>query len=189
MAANDIAVMARLEVPRTQFVEELKRVKRVLKRKNPGQAILSFADGHLVLTLGGAQIQLPATGRWPGEARASASWLIPLATVPPVQDPVIFQVKNGRLYVATLSVECQWQRHDSAVLELPLNATLVDTLRLALEHDGMTVDRSGLTGPMLDARRAAAACIDGAMEHLAALGVDRKALEALVAQSVLKRGA
>jgi hypothetical protein len=84
-----------------------------------------------------------------------------------------------------LSVSCQWQRIESAMLELPLNATLIDTLRLALQHDSTTLENSGITGPVNDARRAAGRCIDQAMAHLAPLGVTHKDLEALVVKTVL----
>jgi hypothetical protein len=177
-------VMARLEVARAGFIEELKRLKRVVTRKQPGQVVLSYADGYLTLAVGGGEIQLPATGRWPGEARASGAWMSALARVPPVADPVIFQVKGGRLHVATLSMECQWQRKESASLELPLNATWIDTLRLALQNDETTLERSGLAGRVANARQAASACIDNAMKHLAALGVERSELEALVIRAV-----
>lgn len=185
MSGNDIAVMAQLEVPLAPFVEELRRLKRVLTRRNMGEVVLAFADGTLSLRVGGAELRLPASGRWPGEARASASWMAQLAKVPPTKDPVVIQVKNGRLQVAMLSVSCHWQRIESAVLELPLNATLIDTLRLALQHDTAALESSGMSGSVLDAQRAAARCIDKAMEHLAPLGVSRQDVVALLVRTIL----
>jgi hypothetical protein len=177
--------MARLEIPLTPFVEELRRLKRIVTRKNAGEVVLAFADETLSLRVGGAELRLPASGRWPGEARASASWMTALAKVPPATGPVVIQVKNGRLHVAMLSVSCQWQCIESAMLELALNATLIDTFRLALQHDAPTLENSGIAGPVNDARRAAGRCIDQAMTHLAPLGVPREALEALVVRTIL----
>lgn len=185
MTTDDIAVMARLEVPLAPFVEELRRFKRVVARKNVGEVVLAFSDGTLSLRVGGAELRLPASGRWPGEARASAAWMAQLARVPPTKDPVVIQVKSGRLQVAMLSVSCHWQRIDSATLELPLNATLIDTLRLALQHEPAILERSGLARPVLDAGQAADRCIDRAMVHLAPLGIARQDVEALVARTIL----
>src|SRR5690606_3494285 len=99
----------RLQVPRGVFVEELRRMFKILGRRKAGEALLVQDVDRLLIRIGGAECALPAEGIWSGEARAASGLLRTIARVPPNQDPLVIAVRDGRLWIANSSTPCRWQ--------------------------------------------------------------------------------
>ena len=144
MSATDIPSMARLEVERDALAEELRRMAKVLGRSRSGEAMLMFLDKSLLIRLGGAEFAIAGKGRWPGEARVASTWLRALAKVPPTQDPVVIQVRGGRLHIAGSSSPCHWQAAGAGKIEGSLGMGLLDVIRLGLSHPDEELEKSGL---------------------------------------------
>lgn len=182
---GDVATMARVEIERAIFVEEIKRLARCSRRK-AGEAIVSYGDESLVIAAGGGEICLPAIGRWPGEARASFSWLVAMARMPPAMDPLVLEVRDGRLRMGNNSVLCKWQRSKSAVLELPVNAGWLDLLRAGIQHDDDDLAKSGLLKQVREARQHAEERLRRAYPLFSDFGVTIEDLERVVREALMR---
>lgn len=170
----------RLEVPRGVFVEELRRMFKILGRRKAGEALLVQDVDRLLIRIGGAECALPAEGRWSGEARAASGLLRTIARVPPDQDPLVIAVRDGRLWIANSSTPCRWQPVGTATIEVPLNLNLREKLRLAYAHPPEALEQSGLASLVDDARAEVDKRIQAAAGHLAPLGVTATDLRLLV---------
>lgn len=183
---GDVTTMARVEIERALFVEEIKRLARG-GRRNAGEAIVSYGEEGLIIAAGGGETRLPATGRWPGEARVLFSWLVAMAKMPPAMDPLVLEVRQGRLRMGGSSVRCQWQRKDAAEVQLPVNAGWIDLLRAGLEHDEATLEKSGLLKQVQQARRKQAMVLLKAFPLFNEFGVTIDDLEKLVQTALLRQ--
>lgn len=182
---GDVATMARVEIGRAIFAEEVERLARGGRRK-VGEAILSYGDEGLVITAGGGETRLPATGRWPGEARASFAWLQAMAQMPPDMDPLVLEVRDGRLRMGNNSVLCKWQRNNSAVLELPVNAGWLDLLRAGIQHDDDALAKSGVLKEVREARQHAEERLRRAYPLFCDFGVTIEDLERVVREALMR---
>lgn len=188
MTDNAANTINRLEVSRAAFVEELRRMTRLLGRRNAGEALFIFDVGRLLLRVGGAEFAVPANGHWAGEARASTSLLHALAKVPPARDPVVIEIRSGRLCIAGSSVPCRWQPPGLAVIEVPLDLDLRGRLELGLAHPQEVLENSGIAPLITDARAEMNRCIAAAARQLAPLGITSADLRALVAARLTPQG-
>ncbi|WP_460728905.1 hypothetical protein [Lysobacter rhizosphaerae] len=170
----------RLEVPLADFVEGLRRTLKVIGRRNAGDALVSYADGQLCIRLGGAEMKVPALGHWPGEARVDSIWLRTFARVPPLQNPLIVQVEEGRLRIARSSVPCHWQRPGEARVEAPLGLEPRALIRLAHAHSHEELEKSGIAAAVVGARKELDKRIDAAAKQLAPFGVSPADVRLLV---------
>lgn len=176
----DVAVMARVRVVNANWIGELRRAVKLTRRDRSGQAIISFADGQLRTSFGGIEFEIPAEGRWPGEARISADWLRTLAKVPPGNDPLEFSVSRDRMQIAGSSVPCTWQRAGNAKIVLPMGAQLLEILQLPLQHTAAELEASGLAAAVAKAESELLLRMRRALCELAPLGVSREDLDSLV---------
>jgi hypothetical protein len=175
-------VMARLEVPRDEFLEALKGLRPALRARRPGEAIVRMDEESLLVRVGGCEVFMSAAGRWPGEARVSAALFAMLAKAPPSGDPLAVWVESGRFFVGNISMACQWQKDGSAQIEVPLGATLKDLLRLRHQHTDQALEQAGLLGRVQAAQQEAAQRISKAAVALAPLGIGAADIQALVAR-------
>lgn len=172
--------MDSLEVPRQVFVIELQRMFRVVRRRNAGQALLLYDVDTLLVRVPGTECAIPAIGTWRGEAQISSTWLRAIATLPPEGDPLVVAYHNGRLKIGSSSTSCRWAPVGSAVIEVPLDLTLLDKLRLTQAHTPETLDNSGLAKLVADARSEAGRRIAAAARELAPLGISEMDLRVLM---------
>lgn len=171
---------AYLEADRAFFLVELARLIKVLGRRKPGDALLSYRDGELTVRVGGAECMIPATGRWKGEARLSFAWLKAICKVPPPGNPIVIHVTAGRMHIGSSSIKCDWQAPTASTIDVTLNMGLVERLRLGLAHSEEDLRRSGL-GPMVtEARDELDKIIAKALLPLAPFGVTASDLRLLV---------
>ena len=145
-------VMATLTVERHALLTALRSLARLTKPAKAGDAILSLIDGELEITIGGAGVSVPATGRWPGQCRILGSWVLSLAQVPPAGDPLVLRVEEEMLSVNTLRVACHWQEEGAAEVQLPMNADFRELLTIGLSHDEHELRQSGILPRILEAR-------------------------------------
>jgi hypothetical protein len=169
-----------LELPLAPFVAGVREAFRLLRVSQQGEAVVRYSAGELHVSCGGAQFSTPAGGRWPGEARVSASLWVALAKVPPTQDPLSMSVRDGRLRVGSSSAPCRWQKDGLARVEVPLGATLLDILRLGAQHDLDTLRQSGVDRVVTQARADADRRLQEAARKLAPLGIGLSQLNALL---------
>lgn len=174
--------LARLSVPLATFVEELRRWARVCGKPDGQQAILRLAAAGLTVSGGGAQFTVPASGRWPGEARIAGSILYALAKVPPRQDPLRIEVRADRLRIGTLTAPCTWQREGSATIELPLGMEMLDMIRLGLLHDEEALRTAGAWNAVDAARQRAETLLRSAARTLVPLQITEAELRAFASE-------
>lgn len=161
----------RLEVAKPEFIEELKRLTKVLGRRSAGDALLRYEDGKLRISIGGAEVGMAAHGQWQGEGRVSAAWIRAFVKVPPAQDPVVFEVQGGRMRVGGSSIPCRWQVPGAPTIEVALSMGLRDRLRLGFAHAEAELEKSGLAPTVADARTELEERIAAAAKQLAPLGI------------------
>ena len=88
----------------------------------------------LRVVVGGAEVELPATGRWDGSVRVAAAFIAGLASprMLPPSEAVELRLEDGRLRIGTLSARATWEPAPSQTFQLPLDATWLDLLRATL---------------------------------------------------------
>lgn len=101
-----------LEVAKHELDNAWRRLAILVRgvRKPTAEAVISYRDGKLEISYSGNAVSVPARGTWPGQARIPGQFIAGLAKVPPAGDPITFRVEGDRLYIAAISVGCQWQQ-------------------------------------------------------------------------------
>jgi hypothetical protein len=176
----DLAYTTQIEVDRAALIGGLRRLARTLKSAKAGEAVLRFEGGQLFIRIGGAEVALSATGRWSGEARVNGAWVLAIAQYPPATDPIFIRIEKSRLHLARLSVPCEWQETGAAVLQIPIEASIVEILRIGLDKTDDILQQSGIHEPIADARRQCKTLVVKAANALRPLGVKRIDVQELV---------
>jgi hypothetical protein len=86
----------RLEVSRSELVQALKIVSRVMGEYS-GAAELTFDDGYLSVEADNTSAKASASGNWPVPIFVGALWVRRLAKRLPDNDPLILRVEHGRI--------------------------------------------------------------------------------------------
>jgi hypothetical protein len=175
---------ASLDLPLAPFVAGVREAFRAVRAAQSSESVVRFSGGELRVSCGGREFSTPASGRWPGEARVSASLWVALAKVPPTQDPLSISVRAGRLHVGPSSAPCRWQKDGLARVEVPLGASLLDILRLGAQHDPDTLRQSGVDRVVTQARADADRRLKDAARTLAPLGISLPQLAVLLGMRV-----
>jgi hypothetical protein len=100
--------MAMLKVDREQFVEGVRVLAGMVKRKRQAKAIFTFADGVLSIKISNTVAEVRAAGEWPGTAKIGAQMLFISISSPPIADPVTLSVEGNRLLIERMSTLCEW---------------------------------------------------------------------------------
>ena len=119
-----------------------------------------------------------------GEVRIPGSFLVGLAKMPPFEDPVVVAVRDGRLYFGSVSVGCVEQDAWKSEIQLPLDPSLPEILKLAFQYPAERIERAGLKKRVEEANERAADLLDKAATTLAPLGLTRKDLRDLLVKSL-----
>ena len=175
-----------LKVSRTEFQRALKLLRKHATPHATEEAVMSFAEGMLTISVTGMEAALAAEGEWPGEARVSAGVLLRLSSVLPAGDPVALSVRDGRLYIGVTGFTCVWQEKTWRPVFLPANPTLKDVLRLRDEAFPAEIEAAGLKGVVEDAERKRDDLIMKAAAILQPLEVTETDLAEVVLQSILR---
>jgi hypothetical protein len=102
-----IVLMAMLKVDRTQFLDGLRVLDGMVKRKHQAKAVFAFVDGLLSIKIANTVVEMPAAGQWPGTAKIHARMLF-TASPPPSIDSVTLRVEGNRFFIERLSTLCEW---------------------------------------------------------------------------------
>lgn len=169
-----------LSVPRHGLENALRLLRKLCRPKHGEEAVLSFDGGCLHIDCGGMAVTPMANGKWPGQIRIPAQFVMMLAKFPPPGDPVQFSVKDGRLHVGSSSVACKIQPARAKSIELPMNASLLQILALQFTHTAEEIETAGYSKLLSDAKSVAESRIAKASEHLKGLMVEPEELREFV---------
>jgi hypothetical protein len=93
-------------VARANFIDALTALGSAPNKRAVAAQI--YRDGsELVFSMGGAEHAIRFSGLWLDRAHIPASFIRGLARKPPSDDPVAIFVRDGRLHVATSSIDCR----------------------------------------------------------------------------------
>lgn len=138
-----------LTVSRSDLNLALTILAKIVNGRRASNAVLSWSDGMLVIDLPGGSTKLPAAGTWPGTVRVGGEFILVLAKVPPMDDPVTVSVRDGRLRIEDSSSPCVLDEVKRSIIDVPLNAPLHAVLNVGRVHSADEIARSGLT-PLVD---------------------------------------
>lgn len=170
----------RLQVDRTELIQTLKSISRLIKANSKAEAVLSFDEETLQMELPGMSVGVAAKGEWPGRARVAATFLQMMARVPPTTDPVSFAIADGRLKVDGSATNCTWEADSGNRIALPLNPPFQMILSTAYHYTPDDIEKSGLKDLVADAEKQRDKLIGQALSHLNEFGVTKAELRALV---------
>lgn len=177
-----------VQVARADLVAALKTLAKFVKRKQASEAVLSLSEGMLAIDLPGGAAFAPAEGTWPGTVRIPGQFLLLLSRAVPTDDPVPVSVREGRLWIARLSVACAVAKDEQKkIIELPLDAPLHAILHVRQVHSNDEIARSGLTPLVRQAEERLDTLIARASEVLGPLAVDGDDLRGLVEECIRRK--
>ncbi|MBI4408512.1 MAG: hypothetical protein HY561_02310 [Gemmatimonadetes bacterium] len=136
-------IQARLEVDGAELIEAARFLRKMARASAGSELLLSYADATLVLEILGTTYSVPASGTWPGVCRVAKRFVGLLAKIPKGRVSLTV-METGHLHVENSTVECLWERAASAKIEMPVNPTLLEVLRVAAEHTPADLAASGL---------------------------------------------
>jgi len=187
-------LMRSLVVSKNELTVAAKRLVRstAKSRLRDSELVLRFRDWYLLLEIPGGAVEVPATGRWPGLVRVPAIVLLLLAKGEPPGDPVELEIQDAEFHVRAGSAHLKFkaQREDISPqhLEVALDATDREYLRLAVDHSPAQILSSGLEKRVNGAEKRFQVLVDQAYLHLLQYGILRDDLEASLRALVTGRG-
>jgi len=133
--------------------------------------MISFEGTDLHFVMQGMKTMIAGQGYWPGTARVSAKYSIPLIKLPPEEEPVTLRVKDGKLRIGTYSISCRWQTTVFVPIDLPLDAPPIETLRLRFKYPLDDLAGAGLLPKLGDLEQEARKKIKKAAGLLTSYGI------------------
>ena len=176
---------ALVEILPADFIAAVRPLAKLTRIRAGEEAVLSFDGTHLVVEFGGGGNGIPAKGLWPGEARISGKFMMSLIKVPPAGNPIVLKVVDDRFYCGTASTECQWQAKTAKQLTLPVNATLIDCLRISETYSDAEINAAGLSKLIRIAKEGRDARMNRAAEHMKDFGVTEADLHEFIRRRAL----
>jgi hypothetical protein len=183
-----------LVVSRSELTVAAKRLTHLSPKGQlrSSELVLRCRDGHLILEIPGGAVEIPATGRWPGLVRVPGVVLLLFAKGEPPGDPVEIESEGTDFHVRAGGAHMKFkaQREDISPLhlEVTLDATDRDYLRLAVDHSPAQILSSGLENRVAAAEMRFQASVDHAYSTLMHFGVSRVDLESVLRALVTGRG-
>lgn len=176
-----------VQVDRSELAAALRTLSKFIKRDQAAEAVISLVDSALQIDLPGGAVGVAADGQWEGEVRAPGSFIVRLAKALPPSDPMPIHVDQDRLHFASLSVLCTIQPARCSTIELPLDPSLIDILRVRLDHSDDEIEQAGLSPLVREAEQRRDSIVLQAHNSLRTLSVNRTDILDLVERSV-RRG-
>ena len=153
------------------FKAVLKQFKLVMKSVKTGDVHLSFDGSRMNITMQGLDTSITGQGYWPGTARVALRLILPLAKMPPENDPVTIRFKDAKMYVGSYSMPASWQHISPQTIELPLDAKPNDILRLRFRYSEAQILSSGFMPKLEELEKEAIVKITNAARLLKQYGV------------------
>ena len=179
-------VNAHLEVDTTALRAAFRLLSRRLGRKLKGQELVfRFDQAELILSLGDMSAGSAATGDWPGSARVQAHVIRALLRSLPEEDSTAIEIEDGRLRIGTFDVGCVWTASTVRPVEIPLDPTDGDMLKLAVRHTADEIAAAGLAAPVEAARKRLSEVIEQVEKLLKTFDVPAEDISRWVVTSVV----
>lgn len=181
---------AGLKVRRPDLERALRNLAKFAKaNQRRAEAVITFSKGQLTIAIPGMQVEIGAEGILLSRVRVPVRWLIGLSRTLSQEDPIIVNVERDYLSIGEAVVLCTRDHIEHGLVKLPLNAALIDILRVGQMLDREEIERSGLTAFVAGAEARRDRLLERAAELLAPLGVTREVLSELVGECVKRSGA
>ena len=179
-------VQADVVLEYADFVSMVKRMKRVLKPRATGEALLLYEDGKLVIRTPGITLYGAAEGRWNGEVRIPIDRFLKYDRLLAKHQPVRLIVCDDKLKVNDITIPCEWLPGASKVISIPLDASYLQIYLLQDEYTDMEIAAAGLWGVYRSAHIKVETMIFDAYEMLKPLGIDHDELHKMCYDAVRK---
>lgn len=156
---------------------------KAARRSAADEVMLSYENGELIIDAGGASASVPASGNWNGVASVRRSVL---GTRTSFKDgPVEFTVTaDGRVQIGPMTVDARWTQRPKPQLDLILEATLAELLRLRITHSDEELLTAGVLKRVAEAERERDSLIASASDELRRLGDFRAAIREMVEAAI-----
>lgn len=178
----------KVAIKRDEFSDGMGLLLKIMRKKRAkGEAVLSLEKNSLKVSMDGMTVSFNAEGVWPGQVRLSGQHFLNTGRIMPSGDPIVFQVEAGdetRLAIGQVKILCAVQAVDSNLIDMPVNPTLKDYLVLSDKYTEAEIGRSGISGPVAEAREQKDGLIRRALEILKPLGVTMEDISAIVTRAI-----
>jgi hypothetical protein len=190
---NSGDIVPTIIVSRTALTVVAKRLKRstTLARLKTADMAIRLADDHVIMDIPGASDGVPATGNWPGQLRVTAKVLLLFARGEPPGDELQLSYERARLSItdghAKINYPAEWEATGPPRIEVALNASDADYLRIASQYPLSQIISSGLENTAFMADQKFQSAIDRAYQAMQPFGITRAELETALREMVVKR--
>ena len=155
-------------------------------RLNGKTATIAFDGKYLSIEVGGKASAMVAYGQWHGVATTSSQLIRALAISPPGTDPVKIKYGDGKIYLAGVSLACEWEKISKRYIHKLINPSTLELL--AIER---TAKRSELGSSELGKKCNAALIrreksLNSAMHYLQEFGIQKSDILKLIEVNVQK---
>jgi hypothetical protein len=149
-------------------------------------ATIAFDGKYLSIEVGGKATAMVAYGNWNGIATISSQLIRALAIAPPAMNPVKIRYAEGKIYMAGMSLTCDWENISKRYIHKLLNPSTLELL--AIER---TAKRSELGSSELGKKCNAALIrreksLNSAMHYLQEFGIQKSDILKLIEVNVQK---
>ena len=180
-------------VSRSELTLASKRLKRstTLRSLKIADMAIRLADGNLIMEIPGGSDGAPATGNWPGLLLVSAKVLLLFANGEPRGDEIQLSYHRGRLTItdgkAKINYPAEWEATSLTRIEIALDSSNADYLKVASQYPLAQVISSGLENAAFAADKKFQSAVDKAYQAVKAFGIQRTELEATLRGMIVKR--
>lgn len=175
-------------VSRRDLVAAAIQLRKLVKKAQlaKSELVLDFAQDSVALTLGVAKVTLPAIGCGSGRVFMSGLALdaVSMAANGLSAADVLVRIDEKMVHFGTTGVSCRWVREEPASILLPLNASLIDVLKLRYRYSQDEIAAAGLEQRLFEVEEAKAGLIARAAETLKPLGISSAALDHFVTERI-----
>jgi hypothetical protein len=172
-----------LTVDGGKFADAMRLLARTSKRSAANEMTLAYADGELVAEISGAAAGVPAEGTWPGTVTLSLRATSVFARVE-AGKTVLAVTPDERLKVGGTSFPCRRAPLRNLSIDLALDPTLVQLLRLRVAHTDEELLAAGLAEEVTQAEKKLAEMIGSAVLRLKEVGDFSEAISDMVRRHV-----
>jgi hypothetical protein len=190
---NSKDIFPTILVSRSELTLASKRLKRAttLRSLKTADMAIRLADDNLIVEIPGASDGAPATGNWPGLLRVTAKVLVLLANGEPRGDEIQLSYDRGRLTVtdgkARINYPAEWEAASPARIEVALDSSDADYLKVASQYPLAQVISSGLENAAFAADQKFQSAVDKAYQAMKSFGIPRAELEMTLRDMIVKR--
>jgi hypothetical protein len=162
-------MMHELVVDGAEFAKSIRLLVRTSGDSAASEFTLRFEDGEIVADVAGASVSIPARGTWSGVVTVHRRALAVLATIAGGPTPIVI-TEDGMLRVGGLSFTCRFTPLTHLNLDLALDPSLLQVLRLRRDHTDEELLAAGLLDQVEQAERELDRMIESSANRLQEVG-------------------